>query len=34
MTMGGDIFILVLLALATIQVTCRKDGNKTVSDGF
>ena len=32
--MGRDIFILVLLALATIQVTCRQDGNKTVSDGF
>ena len=32
--MGGNIFVLVLLALATIQVTCRKDGNTTVSDGF
>ena len=32
--MGGDIFVLVLLALATIQVTCQKDGNTTVSDGF
>ena len=32
--MGGNIFVLVLLALATIQVTCRKNGNTTVSDGF
>ena len=32
--MGGNIFVLVLLALATIQVTCRKDGNTTVRDGF
>ena len=32
--MGGDIFILVLLALATLHVACRKDGNDTVSDDF